>query len=519
MILKGKTTIQLFDAKTNKLVDTVEKTNLITNAINNVFNCALQALFYTSNNGSGKHEAVDYLFDLPSGYNLAKALLGGVLIFSNTIEENVDHVIPSISEINTFIGCGNQGTSIPGNTFKGSLNSTESEQGDNYIKFVWDFTTEQCNGDIACICLTSDCGGELGYGFDAFPSSGFSGLIGSLRNGMWSSSDKNALGSTYNPMFWSSHTIPDVRCSYAYNGYFYCVDGNSVYKYNISKLIDTSKVGIDLFSTFSYGKVSTYDDLIQLSGTITSVYKVYNCADDDCVYEYNENQSDSSVLTLIRISGDAVEETISIPTSNIIASIYDYHSNTSSYKGQIIKISNNAIIDKDKIYFLTGRVNNSNLETYPNKLRIYVLSFDGSFTYKDIDCTSTVVSMLFGTTSVGGGVDSDMGIRFIKLFNTLFIQSKDYTNGYSYFMVDSDGNLSKYPILATNSNLYNYGRNLHTDNPWLTEPWVSFKFVGNGGCESINLIMGYLATINNQETILTKTADKTMRITYTLTQE
>ena len=32
------------------------------------------------------------------------------------------------------------------------------------------------------------------------------------------------------------------------------------------------------------------------------------------------------------------------------------------------------------------------------------------------------------------------------------------------------------------------------------------------------LISAYLATINNQDVVLTKTADKTMKIIYTLTQ-
>ena len=32
------------------------------------------------------------------------------------------------------------------------------------------------------------------------------------------------------------------------------------------------------------------------------------------------------------------------------------------------------------------------------------------------------------------------------------------------------------------------------------------------------LVSAYLGTINNQDTVLTKTADKTMKIIYTLTQ-
>lgn len=518
MVLKGKTVIQLYEAKTGELVETVEKTNLITNAVNNVLNGALNALAYTSNNGSGRHRELDCLFDFPSGYNLAKALLGGILVFSKPIEEDVEHVIPSISEIKSFIGCGNQGANIVGNSFKGTINNSESEQGDNYIKFVWDFTTEQCNGDIACVCLTSDCGGCLGYGFDAISSESDAHLIGRLEENMWSTAISNDFSYyyIYNPMFWSSFTDSNAHGCYISDGYFYYVYRDKVYKYDISKLTDKSKVGIELTSRFAYGNVSAYDEMI----TITNfAYALFNCADDDCVYEFDSNQADSNYLTLIKVSGNAVTETINIPTTNILTSFYAYHNDTSRLWQEITSFSATGIIYKDKIYFLTGSVNNRNLETHPNKLRMYVLSFDGSFTYKDIECTPTVVSLLFGTSSAGGYVDTPMGVSFVKLFDTLFLQSADATKGYKYFMVDEDGTMSRYPIFATKGGLSLYGSSLHANNPWLKAPWVSFKFVGNGGCEAISLIQGYLGTINNQDTILTKTADKTMKIIYTLTQE
>lgn len=518
MALKGKTVIQLYDAKTGELVETIEKTNLVTNAVNNVLNGALNALAYTSNNRKGSHYELDYLFDFPKGYNLAKSMLGGILVFSKPIEEDVEHVIPSISEIKSFIGCGNQGAAISGNTFKGAINSSESEQGDNYIKFVWDFTTEQCNGDIACVCLTSDCGGCLGYGFDAISSERDAHLIGRLGVNMWSTAISGEFNSSYiySPMFWSSFTNSNPTSRYIYDGHFYYVYRDKVYKYDISKLTDKSKVGVELTSQFAYGNVSAYDEII----TITNFsYNIFSCADDDCVYEFDSNQTDSAYLTLIKVSGNAVTETINIPTTNVLTSLYAYHNNTNGLDQMIKYFSASGIIYKDKIYFLTGEVNAENLETYPNKLRMYVLSFDGSFTYKDIECTPTVVSLLFGTSSAGGYVDTIMDVKFVKLFDTLFLQSEDSTKGYKYFMVDEDGTISGYPIFATKGSLYYYGSSLHVNNPWLKAPWVSFKFAGNGGCEAISLIQGYLGTINNQDTILTKTADKTMKIIYTLTQE
>ena len=43
-MIKGKTTIQLFDAKTGKMTDEVTKTNLVTNAVRNALGGAFNQL-------------------------------------------------------------------------------------------------------------------------------------------------------------------------------------------------------------------------------------------------------------------------------------------------------------------------------------------------------------------------------------------------------------------------------------------------------------------------------------------
>ena len=126
MSLVGKTTIKLFDDKTGELSDIVESNNMVTNAVSNIFNGFLNAVALSDNNEVGEHNSLNYLFDIPDGYNLAKTFFGGLLIFSSAIKKDVNHIIPTIDEMKTFIGCGNQGSSITGNTFKGNFNSAES---------------------------------------------------------------------------------------------------------------------------------------------------------------------------------------------------------------------------------------------------------------------------------------------------------------------------------------------------------------------------------------------------------
>lgn len=516
MGLVGKTTIKLFDAKTGELSDIVESNNMVTNAVSNIFNGALNALAVSDNSKLGSRSSLNYLFDIPDGYNFAKTFFGGLLVFSSAIEENVDHIIPTVDEMKTFIGCGNQGSSITNNRFKGNFNSTESIVGDNYVTFVWDFTTEQCNGDIASICLTSDVGGNLGYAFSAVDAT-YPGVLNFIQSNMWKFTNSADYSSSYvhNPMMKSSFTNSNDHGSFIYGNNYYYVYENKVYRYNISRLLNY--IGTNILESFNYGAFSTYDEIITLDDY---GYDIFLTTDDDKVYEISTNQQSYPTLTLLKVyyNNGVVSETVSIPTTNILSSLYSYHGNTSHMSQALTEYRDNAVIHNDKIYFLTGRVNNSDLLTKPNKLRMYVLSFDGSFTYKDIDCTDVIVSMLFGTYSTGGSVNSNMGVKFIKMFDNLFLISSNSTNGYKYFMVNDDGSISSYPFTVCKDNLAYYGIELYKNSLWLKEPWCSFKFAGNGFFNSIELWNTYLATINNQETVLTKTADKTMKIIYTLSQ-
>lgn len=517
MGLIGKTTIKLFDAKTGRLSDMVKSSNMVTNAVSNIFNGALNALVMSDNNKLGRHNILNYLFDMPNGYNFAKTYFGGLLVFSGAIEEDVNHIIPTMNEMKSFIGCGNQGSSITDNHFKGNFNAAESIVGDNYVTFVWDFTTEQCNGDIASICLTSDIGGNLGYAFGALDAA-YSGVISYIQSNMWDFTNSADYNSSYvhNPMMMSSFTINNEHGNFISDNNYYYVYRNKVYRYDIARLLNY--IGTNITESFNYGAFTNYDEVLSLSNYESGMFLT---TDDDKVYEVNTSQRKSASLDLLKIykkDGVVVSETISIPTTNILTSLYAYHNNTSLMKQPLVGYRKNAVIHNDKIYFLTGRVNDSDLITNPNKLRMYILSFDGSFIYKDIDCTDIVVSMLFGARSLGGSISSNMGVKFIKIFDSLFLVSYDSTNGYKYFIVNEDGSISSYPFTVTKNNLADYGMELYKNSSWLKEPWCSFKFAGNGYFNSIELWNTYLATINNQETVLTKTADKTMKIIYTLSQ-
>lgn len=513
MGLKGITKLELFDADTGILLDSIEESNMVTNAVSNIFNGALNALASFNNNKVGTHNYLDYLFKLPDGYNLAKALYGGVLIFSKNIVEDVEHCIPTIDEIKSCVGYANLGLTTGGSLFKGSFNESESEFTDNTFKFVWDFNSDQCNGDIACICLTSDAGANTGLKYNVIETYNDCHVLNFIQSGMWDKKVSVYYNSAHNPMFKSSFSNSSFSGMYVYNNYLYYVYRDKVYKYSLDRLL--SKKGVLLNEAFNYGSVSTYDDLITLSSYETDKFL---CTDGDKVFELDNDQSDVSTLTLYKVSGDAILETISIPTTNINNSIAEYFGDSSASQ-YVVSHYYDGVINNNKIYFLVGECNSKDLSTNPNRLRMYVLSFDGTYTYKDLNITNNLVSFLFGKDAVGGAGKTSLGVSFTKMFGSLVLISKNSYPGYAYYIVNDDGSIEDYPFMHNRYSMRSNnidGAYLNTN--WLKEPWFSFKFSGNGFYNSVDLFQAYLATINNLETKITKKSSNTLKITYTLTQ-
>lgn len=159
-MIKGKSTIQLFDAKTQKEVERVVNDNMLTNAISNILNVPLD---YTYNIGNKS------IYDLI--LPLQTVGLGGIEIWDNTIPEDASIVYPpaNVHEV------GHAGGEYSGTSkYRGSYNTNESGAIENGYRHVWDFRTDQANGDIKCLSLTSRAGGNVGlHGDDSTDSTAY----------------------------------------------------------------------------------------------------------------------------------------------------------------------------------------------------------------------------------------------------------------------------------------------------------------------------------------------------------
>ena len=167
--MTGKSTIQMINPFTKKVEEQFENKNIITNAIKNAFYLPPQwQRGLLSSNG-----IINWQNNL---FPLNRNGLGGILLWDETIPENVETVVPPMNVNNVgFAGSNYSGS----NESKGSLNSIETGEITGGWRNVWDFDTARCNGKtIKSLSLTNvACGNNgwttYGIGNNEYASSGW----------------------------------------------------------------------------------------------------------------------------------------------------------------------------------------------------------------------------------------------------------------------------------------------------------------------------------------------------------
>lgn len=148
MGLKGTTTIQLFDSKTNELVQEVYEENMITNGVSNFLNP------HPNNMENGSQSTI-----LLNALPFRDKMFGGIMVWSENLPENVNTLE---ADPNNCIGWA--GSAYSGSIrWRGSYNTNESGSITNGYRNVWDFGTDKANGSIKCLSLTTKTGGDTGF--------------------------------------------------------------------------------------------------------------------------------------------------------------------------------------------------------------------------------------------------------------------------------------------------------------------------------------------------------------------
>ena len=154
--LKGTMTIQLSDASSGEVLQTITEENMITNAPNDILGLNPAGMFYNIQNSYADFLWKDYM--LP----ICPNMIGGIMFFPKTITEDVNTIYPTSDNLPTAYASND--VNATANTQRGSMNLTESKALDDGYRFVWEFSPSQGNGAIACAALTSARGGSNIYG-------------------------------------------------------------------------------------------------------------------------------------------------------------------------------------------------------------------------------------------------------------------------------------------------------------------------------------------------------------------
>lgn len=162
--LKGTMVIEMLDSNSN-VIETITEENMITNAVNDIMGENPFAVFYHTTSNSVEIDWHDKF--LP----ICPKLIGGILLYSKTLETKADNIYPSST--NLPIAYASNDVNSTSNTARGNLNLTESKVLENGYRFVWEFSPSQGNGTIAAVGLTSSFGGSNGFGSEVDVKSPF----------------------------------------------------------------------------------------------------------------------------------------------------------------------------------------------------------------------------------------------------------------------------------------------------------------------------------------------------------
>lgn len=155
--MKGKIKIELTNTQTG-IKKVVNKENMMTNAIAKAmsFRCG------------------SFVPRLDTFMPLCEKGLGGLLLFPEPLDENVNNIFAPIENEPTGYASNNVNTTT--DTRRGSINELESREIQGGYKFVWEFNPSQANGEISALALTHANAGVCYFSSSHYSGYGYSTL-------------------------------------------------------------------------------------------------------------------------------------------------------------------------------------------------------------------------------------------------------------------------------------------------------------------------------------------------------
>jgi len=468
MALKGSAVIELTNVKTGEKERYVEQ-NMVTNAISELYKA-----IGNMKSPAGLTNATDDEYPF-------RALLGGLVLWDRRISEEAS-IITKPHGVN-MVGCAcyNQ-TNTTTSPCRGSYNATESyftnSSTEKSMKFVYDFATNQANGTIECLSLTSWLGGWNGFGGDesyvdpcnvSFGSFNYDyfGLLGT-NSYCWFAGTSTTINNTL-------YVDPDEDVFYKINSV--SIDAVTIGKYRANlhqrSLFNSMYWRHDLIESIKINLPET------LSGANTYIYN-YDSVHDVGYIIVSPSAATiaaSSSFYVIELDMNTLTATVHTVTNLVGSALTMENQYMVCYGGYIICVPNNSY--------------------YVRRISI-----------ADSSLTST-----------------DLGLGYYYDYNSNYFRFMFLMGGMLYVRA-SNGSSNNYrvvmydPVAAVCRTTGSRGQPTNYRNCRLLIPiknrplFYYYPYTTTYGY----LIQDfhYLATINNLSRPIEKTSDKTMKITYTI---
>ena len=466
-MIKGKTKIELTNVNTGE-VEVIEEENMITNALQYIFN----PLGYIKT-GSTMYGS-EYV-------NYYATLTGGLLLLDKAVTEDADNIFLDTSVGLTGCAVYNQ-QNTSDQTLRGSFNATETEFDivNRTIKYVYDFDTAEANGTIGCVALTHALGGYSNRGCAEEPVRDTYPFFMNIGSGTLRLASSSAGISAYD------RTLSYTTYGTNYKWIFLIdVEKDMVYYFSIDSTTSITIRGyranintVSLFDTPSTVRTLLFEKTITFSTAISQQYFSY-CYDEETEKLYITSAPSSNVsnkgafsITEIDVANDYAVKQYSMTNKTGVTLRMCYNrDNTLCYGGFIYVMP------------------------YSEPYYVYRVEIGNPANVQKID---VAIKQTWPT--------------FAKDKRLYYDMATSYSANAALYVIDTEKFTLSYP-----ESKYLYDSTRRQFVPVKGVPMT--YFMTNGTYDgTFGIRTDYLATINNLDSPVVKTADKTMKVTYTLSE-
>ena len=453
-------------------------------------------------------------------FPLYSEMFGGILLYSDPLEENPNNYDLPDPSVSRLVGHAGKYVTTGDNKMRGSRNTTESgfiNDGKAY-KYVYDFATDEANGQISALSLTHEIMGYYGN-YISWKN------LCNQKDAVFPTTLYEQSNAYYNGSYYGLYntTNYDIKFGFDLMDCEKIKNGNKIsYILTYVNMINSTTIRIDKYEVYisdiRLNNRLLYDKKLISREDIPITIEIYdNYFSESKWYYINTNVEDENYYYFVYVKSynsdyDKVNQTY-YPRANI-------------YYIRMDKNTHEIIQGKKIVNYNLSDIYNSNSNGKSYK---YIPSFvarNGSLYFKisyssyNGDNKNKVLKF---------NIDSDE----ITILETNYKYKSDYyntmsktanntiiTNGY---LIDLNDNLI--PSEKFYGGVQSVRNNYDDDDYYynaikFVHDFISLKYYRNSGhYEHIYPNICYLGTINNLDTPIIKSNQETMKITYILEEE